>query len=259
MKSLRLVWIHWLAFCLWMGVFVSSAWAGPPFTTDDPETVPYQHWEIYLATQLQHDDAGWHGNLPELETNYGALPDIQLHMILPLFFNAPDHGPTVFGYGDVELGVKARFLEEGPDWPQAGTFVLAEVPTGNQDQGLGIGHLQVFIPIWLQKTIDKLTTYGGGGYWINTGEGHKNYWFLGWEAQYQLIPNLAVGAEINYQTPPAEGLDTSFRFNAGFILDLSEQHHILFSGGRDFQKPSQAQFYLAYLLTFGPTIREPIY
>jgi hypothetical protein len=24
----------------------ADAWAGPPYTTDDPETVEYRHWEL---------------------------------------------------------------------------------------------------------------------------------------------------------------------------------------------------------------------
>ena len=34
------------------------AWAGPPFTTDDPEPVEYQHWEVYLASRPFTTKAG---------------------------------------------------------------------------------------------------------------------------------------------------------------------------------------------------------
>ena len=106
---------------------------GPPYTTDDPEPVEYQHWEIYLATQPNHNENGWSGTAPQIEVNYGTLPELQLHIILPLAFNSPAQGPTTFGYSDTEIGVKYRFLNETPNLPQIGIFPLAELPTGNQN------------------------------------------------------------------------------------------------------------------------------
>src|SRR5215467_4987073 len=48
------------------------SWAGPPYTTDDPEPVEYQHWEVYLASQAEHDKGGWSGKSHHLEVNYGV-------------------------------------------------------------------------------------------------------------------------------------------------------------------------------------------
>src|SRR4030042_6547615 len=45
--------------------------AGPPFVTDDPETVEYQHWEAYLAAQYKNDRDEVSSTLPHLEINYG--------------------------------------------------------------------------------------------------------------------------------------------------------------------------------------------
>lgn len=57
-----------------LGSQVASA--GPPFVTDDPEPVEHDHWEIYLASQDQHDSNGWTGTAPHLEVNYGAIKDL---------------------------------------------------------------------------------------------------------------------------------------------------------------------------------------
>ena len=96
---------------LWIGL-ARLSWAGPPFITDDPEPVEYRHWEIYVASQLEQDKAGWSGTSPHFEVNYGALPNLQLHLIAPVSFSAAAHGATNFGYGDTELGAKYRFFEE---------------------------------------------------------------------------------------------------------------------------------------------------
>jgi hypothetical protein len=139
------------------------AQAGPPFVTDDPEPVEHKHWEIYLASQLAHDSSGWSGTSPHVEINYGAIPNLQLHLIAPVAFNAPAAGSRQFGYGDTELGIKYRFLQETARLPMAGVFPLVELPTGDAARGLGAGHPQVFLPLWLQKSSGPWTTYGGGG------------------------------------------------------------------------------------------------
>jgi len=46
------------------------AQAGPPFATDDPEPVEFQHWEVYLGAHYEHRSDGASGTLPHLEVNY---------------------------------------------------------------------------------------------------------------------------------------------------------------------------------------------
>ena len=169
-----------------MLVLARPAAAGPPFLTDDPVPVDYQHWEIYGFSQGTHKQGDTSGTLPGVEINYGAAPNLQLHLIAPVgAFDKPGGSAgTKFGYGDTELGVKYRFIEESKDgwWPQVGVFPLFEAPTGNLQRGLGTGRVHEFLPVWLQKDFDPWVTYGGGGYWINPGPGNQNYWFAGWEA-----------------------------------------------------------------------------
>jgi len=136
------------------------AWAGPPFVTDDPEPVGYRHWEIDVASQMLKDKDGISGTAPHFEINYGLLPDVDLHTIIPLSYVSPNEGSTNYGFGDIELGIKCRFVQES-DWlPMVGTFPLVDLPTGNHGRGLGNGKVKVFIPIWLQKSWAPWTTYG---------------------------------------------------------------------------------------------------
>jgi hypothetical protein len=58
-------------------LLLSSASAGPPFITDDPEPVDYLHWELYtfsLGTHAMRDTSGV--VLPSCDCNYGVLPNI---------------------------------------------------------------------------------------------------------------------------------------------------------------------------------------
>jgi hypothetical protein len=63
------------------------------------------HLEVYLATQGGYDrDHNLAFTAPHVEVNYGAAPDLQLHLIAPLQYARPAGGPAVCGYGDMELG-----------------------------------------------------------------------------------------------------------------------------------------------------------
>jgi hypothetical protein len=224
--------------------------AGPPFVTDDPEPVEHEHWEIYLASQDQHDADGWTGTAPHLEINYGAIENLQLHLIAPLAYANPVQGSSAYGIGDLELGAKYRFVQETSWCPQIGTFPLVELPAGDPSRGLGDGHIQVFVPIWLQKSIGPWTSYGGGGYWFHPGTGNRDWVLVGLELQRKLTDQLALGAEIFHGTSPADGVAGDTRFNLGAMFDATDHHHILISAGSGGSGGFQG--YLAYQLTFGP-------
>jgi hypothetical protein len=228
----------------------ATSHAGPPYVTDDPEPVEYRHWEFYLATQhsLTSDSAS--GTAPHVEMNYGALPGLQLHVIAPLAYDRPASGPTNYGVGDFELGAKLRFVEEGKWWPMVGTFPQFELPTGSAAQGLGTGHLHVFIPLWLQKTFGRWTTYGGAGYWVNPGTGNRDYWYVGWQLQRRLSDLATLGTEVFTTTADRIGGNGNLRFNVGLVLDFTEHHHLLLSTGRSIVGADVFQGYLAYQLTW---------
>jgi len=227
----------------------TMARAGPPYVVDDPEPVGYLHWELYLATQHELTPDGATGTAPHVEVNFGAAPGLQLHLIAPLAYARPSGGPTAYGQGDVELGAKIRFIEEGRWMPMVGAFPLLELPIGNESRGLGAGHLRAFFPLWLQKSFGPWTTYGGGGYWVNPGSGNQNYWFLGCQAQRRLSKLAALGGEIFYTTADRVRGDGNLRFNLGLVLDFSDHHHLLLSAGRSIVGDTSFQGYLAFQLT----------
>jgi hypothetical protein len=173
-------------------------------------------------------------------------------MIAPLGYDRPSSGPSRYGYADTELGFKYRFVHETDSMPQIGIFPLVELPTGNSSEGLGNGKAQVFLPVWLQKEFGDWTTNGGGGYWINPGEGNRNYWYAGWEVQRKLTESFTAGLEIQYHTASAVGDKASASLNAGGIWDLSDTYHLLFSAGHTVAGASGFQGYLALQITFGP-------
>jgi len=241
-----------IGMCLGILVAAVPVYCGPPFRTDDPETVEYRNWEFYVASQYANDKDGISGTAPHIELNYGVAPNVQLHLLAPAAFDKPRGGPMLYGPGDLELGVKYRLIQEGDYRPMVGAFPLVHVPTGNQNRGLGNGDSQLFLPIWLQKSRGAWTSYGGGGYWLNPGTDNKNYWYVGWLIQREITKWLTVGGEIFYQTPPMRNGEYQTGYNWGAIVNVTDNHHVIFSAGSDIRGPNLFSFYAAYLLTWGP-------
>jgi len=227
----------------------SQAWAGPPFLTDDPEPVEFKHWEFYAATQWSAERRAASGTLPHIEVNYGALPGLQLHAIVPAVLSWTSGDAVKYGVGDIELGAKVRFVEEGEHRPQMGIFPLLTLPTGSKDRGLGAGAVQGFVPLWLQKSLGPWTTYGGGG--IRFAPDNDAV-VLGWLLQRGFSEAIVIGAE-TYLTAPLSGDAVQIQLNLGAIINFSERHHLLLSAGPSFRSDAVVQAYLAYQLTIGPT------
>ena len=225
-----------------------AAW-GPPFQTDDPEPVPFRHWEFYLASIGFHDMGQTFTTFPHIEVNYGAAPGLQLHMIAPFVYSKVSGAPAAYGYGDMELGAKYRFFKETAKTPEIGTFPLVEVPTGDAARGLGSGQTQVFVPIWLQKSLGHWSSYGGTGYWHNPGPGNKNWNFSGVELQRDAGKFGWLGGEVFHTTAAQVDGAASTSFNIGGQFDFSKVNHLIFSAGRNLTGPRQELWYVSYYVT----------
>ncbi|MDP4208075.1 MAG: hypothetical protein Q8928_04590 [Bacteroidota bacterium] len=227
---------------------IASGYAGPPFYADDPEPVDYKHWEYYISSVNNHQQKVWSGTLPHFEVNYGILPNVQLHLLLPVNYSFSRFGGFKSGYANTEVGLKYRFIKESEACPQVGVFPIIEVPT-IANSVFGNGNVQLYLPVWLQKSYGKLTTYGGGGYWINPGIGNQNWLFTGWEVQYDFSSVLTLGGEIYYHTASDVNGQSSAGFNAGGFLNFSPRFHLLFSVGNSFIHDNLFSSYIGLLWT----------
>jgi hypothetical protein len=134
-------------------IFIPAfAFAGPPFFTDDPEPVPFQHYEFYTFSTLDRSSGAYAVAGPAFEFNVGAAPNLQLHIVAPMALSAADPGPTTYGIGDLELGAKFRFIQEKGSRPQFGVFPMLEAPTGDSRRNLGNGQSWAKLPLWVQKS-----------------------------------------------------------------------------------------------------------
>jgi hypothetical protein len=242
-----------------------AAWAGPPFQTDDPEPIDFRNYEFYTfgsadGTPVEMDTVG-----PAVEFNWGALPNVHLHIILPLAATFPSNdprfapagiGPSAVGLGDIETGVKFRFIQEGKRRPQVGTFVMFELPTGSAATGLGVGKTWYKVPIWAQKSFGPWTTYGGAGETLfNNVAGYRNYPFAGLLVQRDIGKKVTLGVESFYHGP--EGLATP-QTRAADLLDFGGYYkfrdpgfQLLFCYGHTIAGQSENYAYLGLYWTWG--------
>jgi hypothetical protein len=241
------------------------AWAGPPFQTDDPEPIDYKNYEFYTfaaadGTPVEMDTVG-----PAAEFNWGALPNVHLHIIVPLAEIFPSNnprfapegaGPSLAGLGDIETGIKFRFIQETKHRPQVGTFTMFELPTGSAARGLGVGSVWYKLPLWVQKSFGPWTTYGGGGATLfNKTPGYRNFGYAGGLLQRDIGKKLTLGGEFFYHG--AEG-DATPQTRWATLIDFGGYYkfrdpgfQLLFCYGHSVAGQSENYAYLGLYWTWG--------
>ena len=213
---------------------------GPPYQTDDPVPVDFQHYEFYVfggadGTPVEMDSTG-----PAFEFNWGALPRLQIHAILPWGSIRPSNkqvyapagaGPSAFGLTDMELGAKVAFVKETPHFPQIGMFPMFEIPTGSYSRGLGVGKVYYKIPLWLQKNEGKWLFDGGAGYEVVPQTGYRDFAYTGWLVKREINKRLELGVEVFAHGK--EGLAAA-QTQASTMVDAGGYYHFKNHPGEQF-------------------------
>ena len=237
------------ALCLNL-VLTTYSFAGPPFLTDDPQPVDLHHWEAYLFTSGMTSSDGYDFEGPAVELNYGVLPETQLHLIVPITSVDGPGMSAASGLGDMELGIKYRFVQETNERPQIGIFPMAELPTGDESRGLGNGRTWFRLPLWVQKSWGPWTTYGGGGAVVNSAPGQRNYPFGGWLVQRNFGKHLVLGGEVFAQGQDTESDKGFGALNFGGLYNVTEHFSLLFSAGHTVAGDSHALWYFGLYETW---------
>jgi hypothetical protein len=221
--------------------------AGPPYYTDDPEPVGYKHWEYYLSSMHLIQPDLMTGTLPHFELNYGIISNCQFHIELPMNYNLIQNTEFEYGYSNTELGFKYRFFQNNNKSLQIGTFPIFEIPTVNNNNFSN--NIQVYLPVWVQKSWEKVTTYGGCGYWINPGNNNENWLYFGWEVQYDFSKYFTLGGELFYRTPSTVDSDSFAGINLGGSINFSDKFHFICSIGHSVTKDKSFMAYFGILWT----------
>jgi len=228
----------------------SAAFAGPPYITDDPDPTETGHYEIYLfasGTRTQDGKDGAFG----LDMSYGAAPDLQLSLTVPVAFENPNGGPFIGGVGNVEIAAKYRILHQEANGIDLSVFPRVFLPSTSDR--VGDQHASLFMPVWIGKHMGQWTTFGGGGCAFNDDADAKDFCLVAWAVTCRVHDNLELGAEIYHQTPDAVGALHTTGLGFGARYDKSETLHFVGSFGPGIQnadETNQLSAYAAVLFTF---------
>lgn len=230
---------RYLLIVIVMNIFTLKVFAAPPFMTDDASPADVGMLQSYIFSNINVADHVTFVQLPAVELDYGVIPNLELHLLVPLLGYFPKVGGNTIGLGDTEVGIKYRFINEGTYCPAVAFVPALELPTGDADRQLGNGKIWTILPVWLQKNWGPWTTYGGGGYAINKAANMRNYFFGGWFLQRQVTKKLALGGEIYSQgdlssdtsVPPFQDNGAVTLLNLGGTYALNQHWFLLFSAG----------------------------
>jgi hypothetical protein len=210
----------------------SIAWAGPPFLTDDPEPTETHHWEIYAPAADAAGRGGDYEGSFGAELNYGAAPDLQITVGLPVAF-AHEAGGFQTGRGDLELSVKYRFYHDEDAGLSIAVFPGVSAPTASG--GLGNSKVTALLPIWVQKDIGSWSLFGGGGgYAIHPGTDNQNYWSGGVALAREIKSGFLIGMEVDRQGADTVDADAETSLGLGGIAQLTPTLRLLASAGPTF-------------------------
>ncbi len=196
--------------------------------TDDPEPTEVGHWEIYVP-QFEADGRSneFEGGVGA-EINYGAAPDLQLTIGLPVDYHH-DSGGFHAGAGDIRVSAKYRFYHNEDAGFQIAFFPGISIPTGGHD--FTAGHMTALLPVWVQKDSGAWSVFGGGGYAINPGAGNRNYWTGGLAVARQINERLLMAVEVKRSGANVIGGHGSTALGIGAIVQLKKPFRLLASDG----------------------------
>lgn len=203
--------------------WAAPALAGPPYITDDPDPTELGHYEIYAFSDglfANHDYQGAAG----FDFNYGPVADVQLTATLPLDVTSAAR-PHV-ARGEVEIGVKWRFLEDKKRGLSLAMFPRVFLPTSR-----GGGRASLLLPIWAGWKNERWSVFGGGGYHLRPGAGNRDSWVEALAVTRTFSDRLTIGGEIAHEGSDAVGGEGAATLGLGAVVGLGGPFSLLLSGG----------------------------
>jgi hypothetical protein len=124
-----------------------AAQGGPPLETDDPGTPGPGHVELNVSAQGEWEAGGTAYDAPRLDASVGVGSRLQLKLEVPWRVATAPAQPTETGVGNVGLGIKWRFVEEGP--LTVSTYPQLDLPRSEsaQEKGIAESDAEFLLPL----------------------------------------------------------------------------------------------------------------
>jgi len=215
----------------------SPASAGPPLSIDDPGILDPRQLEVITATTVTSTDSGEYYQAPLLDISLGVIQDyVQVAVVYPYVHVAPDDGGSEWDFGNLEVGVKWRFLNgDRLQMAFAPTYAFG-VTRSAAIKGVGDDTDVLVIPVNAEYQINSTWRLNGQALYASVKNGN-NKWGYGASAAYALNGRWEFLFELSGASD--SGFDTDFlEARVGFDAALTESVHLLFSVATGLSEPS---------------------
>ncbi len=244
LSLLSILFHHW--------AFFSSCGFADQFILDSPEPLPYKHVWVDIHSSFTHLKSGTAASLPGVESYMGIYPDFQTYSVWPVTLSAPRQKSTRYGYGDVRLGLKYRFIHETETCPQVAFYPKFTFPSGDPDQGIGNRKTIGTVPLWMQKKWGDWKFTGGASYVINPAKGKFNYLYGGMLIRWQITKSFMLGNEFVLQEPKSLTDGSKVLYNFGGSYYFTPQTFVLFSTGHSIYGTRTFIGFVGFGMKWGP-------
>ncbi|CAN0625104.1 putative MetA-pathway of phenol degradation [Burkholderia multivorans] len=180
--------------------------AAHPLVSEDTGTQGNANWQYELnieQTSKQAESGRQQQWGMTLTRGFGERADVYVDAAYTHVQNRSDENGS--GFGDVEIGMKWRFVERGPFSLAIKPHVTA--PTGNDRRGLGTGRVGAGATLVAQYEVARLTFLANAGiaYQPNRQDDLTSIWQLSGAALYRATDKLQLVADIGASRNPERG------------------------------------------------------
>lgn len=178
-----------------VAVAPANAWAGRPLDTEDTGTLDPGHAEMELSGEFARnpEDRTWSA---KGVLNLGVVPRLEVRIESALLSLEPDEGRGRGGIGDSVVGLKYRLLDEADAIPAVLGGLTLQLPTGDEDRGLGTGDVEVGLLVAASKTLGPVTLTWNGGYTFVPRDRDLEFWTLAASFEYRVTAAWSVVGEV---------------------------------------------------------------
>jgi len=222
------------------------------YLTDSPKTMEYEQGAADLYCDLTKIKKAYALRAPGFEASIGVMTDFQVRINIPAVISITHGQSTTYGYGDLDIGFKYRFIHETDTMPQVAFYPKITLPSGNPDLRIGNGRDFERLPLWIQKTWKQWILSGGGGYAIDHNPRKFNYVFGGILLRHVFNPELTLGGEL-FARGPVSLADHSVLFlNLGGTYNFTPNIFLLFSAAHSIAGIKTLKSFMGLGITWGP-------
>ncbi|HXC24812.1 MAG TPA: hypothetical protein VNU46_02775 [Gemmatimonadaceae bacterium] len=210
---------------------VARAQGGPPLVTDDPGTPGPGHWEINIATTYTAAGSAWTTELPLIDANYGVGQTVQLKIETPWLIDHPADARSQTGSGNMLLGVKWRFLDQGEEGFAVSTYPQVAVqPPGSPSYRRGMVEATpaLLLPLEVTHRLGPVALNAEAG--AETVRRGGTTLFYGLAMGHPLTTRVELVGEFHGSSTLSFGDEASL-FNIGGRVTLTPHCLLLLSGG----------------------------